>query len=85
MMILVKLDNTVTIYKPITADSGRIISSRYKDLPAHLEAASELKVDYPFGMKKRLRYVEKLGFRLKEILHFDDTAPYSRNREIWAK
>lgn len=54
MMILVRLDNTVTIYKPITADSGRIISSRYKDLSAHLEAAREIKVDYPFGIRNAL-------------------------------
>ncbi|GED04464.1 hypothetical protein [Bacillus atrophaeus] len=84
-MILVRLNNTATIYKPITTDSGRIINSRYKDLPAHLETAREIEIDYPFGMKKRLKYIEKLGFKLKETLHFDNEAPYRRNRQIWSK
>lgn len=84
--LIVALDNNVTITKRVSNNAVTMQSLRYNELASKLNNEVEIEVNYCFGQaKRRTNLLAKLGFELKQTIFYNDDAPYSAIKQVWAR
>lgn len=85
-MLVIHLQKFVTLSKDLTGGKSVMWDCKYKDLGKELSNVNELTATYPYGSRgRRIKNLEKLGFKLKETIWLNDDAPHSNCREVWAR
>ena len=85
-MLTIHLEKTVTLSDSLNDTYSSIWNCKYKDLPKQLNNINEVMAVYPYGMKtKKLRHLERLGFKLKQVIWFNNDMPYSKCKEVWSR
>lgn len=83
-MITISMDKNATIMKELPNGFTESQTMIYRDLSVKLQNTNEITVVYPYGMRKRrIKFLEDMGFKLDETIYYNDEAPYSKIKQVW--
>lgn len=85
-MLTISLNKVVTIQKELPNHKTVVFTCNYKDLQKHLKNENEITVKYCFGdLKRRRNQLQKLGYKLKETIFYNDHTLHGQIKEVWKK
>lgn len=85
-MTHVTFNKVVTVSKEVRKGLTSVGQYKYKEAEKALLNETEIQVSYIFAdHKRRNNLLEKLGFKLKETLWFNDELPYSPIEQVWSR